>query len=167
MDLGTALAVSISVLGAIATFVFLQFTSLQIWAAFVAWATFYHCGGQEAGLLKAVTHSIFGAILGWLALVLATKAGLATAMGTAGIAVAVLITVFILVIAAKIPTLSDIPASVYGYASVVALFAVGGMKADITAASLENPLLNIILSMIVGALLGYASQKVAVALSSK
>ncbi|HEY4807169.1 MAG TPA: DUF1097 family protein, partial [Roseiarcus sp.] len=51
MDLITALALSIGVLGGIATFVLLSFgMGLQIWVAFIAWATFYHCGGKEAGL---------------------------------------------------------------------------------------------------------------------
>ena len=26
---------------------------LSIWAAFIGWASFYHCGGKEAGLQKA------------------------------------------------------------------------------------------------------------------
>ncbi len=52
MDIITALAVSISILGGIAAFAFLSpfGMGLQIWAAFVGWATFYHCGGKEAGL---------------------------------------------------------------------------------------------------------------------
>ena len=59
MDLITALAVSIGVLGGIATFVFLSpfGWGLHIWAAFIAWATFYHCGGKEAGLTKAITQT--------------------------------------------------------------------------------------------------------------
>ena len=61
MDLITALAVSVSVLGAIATYVCLSPIGfgLQIWAVFIAWGTFYHCGGKEAGLGKTITpHSL-------------------------------------------------------------------------------------------------------------
>jgi hypothetical protein len=59
MDLITALAVSIGVLGGIATYLFLSpiGLGLQIWIAFVAWGTFYHCGGKEAA------HLVFGAVM--------------------------------------------------------------------------------------------------------
>jgi hypothetical protein len=47
MDLIVALAISIGVLGGIATWVSLGPLAgvLQIWAIFIAWACFYHCGG--------------------------------------------------------------------------------------------------------------------------
>ena len=75
MDLITALAVSIGVLGGIATFVLLSpfGMGMQIWVAFIAWATFYHCGGKEAGLTKALTNNIFGAIMALIALLLVTQ----------------------------------------------------------------------------------------------
>ena len=49
MDLITALAVSIGVLGGIATLVLLSpfGMGIQIWVAFIAWASFYHCGGRR------------------------------------------------------------------------------------------------------------------------
>ena len=170
MDLITALAVSIGVLGGIATFVLLSplGQGLQIWAAFIAWATFYHCGGKEAGLGKAITHTIFGAIMAYVALLLVTQVPLGAVLGVplwAGICV--LITVFILVYAAKWPTLSDIPASVLGYAAVAGMALAGNKLGAVTAASLDNPFINIALSLIVGSVLGYISQKVADALVRK
>ena len=71
MDIISALAVSIGLLAGVATWLFLGpmgGLGLSLWAAFVAWATFYHCGGKEAGLQKTIVHNIFGAFLGWLAL---------------------------------------------------------------------------------------------------
>jgi hypothetical protein len=50
-----------------------------------------------------------------------------------------LITVFILVYAAKSPTLSDIPASVYGYAATARLALAGDKLGAVATASLENP----------------------------
>jgi hypothetical protein len=52
MSLNTALAISLGVLGAVATWLFLGPLggALQIWAAFIAWGCYYHCGGKEAGL---------------------------------------------------------------------------------------------------------------------
>jgi Protein of unknown function (DUF1097) len=169
MDLITALAVSIGVLGGIATFVLLSpfGMGMEIWVAFIAWATFYHCGGKEAGLTKALTNNIFGAIMALIALLLVTQIPLGGALGVplwGGICV--LITVFILVYAAKAPALSDIPAGVLGYAAVAGL-ALTGNKWGVTKASLENPFVVGVISLIIGAVLGYISQKIALALVGK
>ena len=170
MDLITALALSIGVLGGIATFVLLSPFGLgmQIWVAFIAWATFYHCGGKEEGLTKALTNNIFGAIMALIALLLVTQVPLGGALGVplwAGICV--LITVFILVYAAKAPLLSDIPASVYGYAATAGLALAGNKLGAVTTASMENPFINIVISLIIGAVLGYISQTIALALVKK
>ena len=167
MDLITALAVSIGVLGGIATFAMLSpfGMGLHIWAAFIAWATFYHCGGKEEGLTKALTNLIFGAIMAYIALLLVTQIPLGASLGVplwAGICV--LITVFILVYAAKVPMLSDIPAGVLGYAATAGLALAGNKLGTVTVASLDNPFINIVISLIIGAILGYISQKIALAL---
>ena len=132
----------------------------------MAWASFYHCGGKEAGLQKAIVNNVFGVIVGWIALLLVTQIPLAGSLGLpvwAGICVAV--TVFILVIAAKNPDLSDIPAGVFGYASVVALALAGNKLGVLTAASLENPLVSIVISIVIGAAFGYVSQRAATAVA--
>ncbi len=167
MDLITALALSIGVLGGIATFVLLSpiGLGLQIWVAFIAWATFYHCGGKEEGLTKALTNNIFGAVMALIALLLVTQIPLGGALGVPlWAAVCVLITVFILVYAAKAPMLSDIPAGVLGYAAVAGLALTGNKLGAVTSASLENPFVVGVISLIIGAILGYISQKVALAL---
>jgi hypothetical protein len=167
MDLITALAVSISVLGAIATYLCLSpiGMGLQIWAVFIAWATFYHLGGKEAGFSKTLVHTIFGAIMAWIALLLVTRIPLGDSLGVPlWAAICVLITVFILVYAAKSPMLSDIPAAVLGYAAVVALALAGGKLANLTMVTLDNPFENVVISLIVGAIFGYISEKVAGAL---
>src|SRR4051812_46009541 len=72
MPLLTALAISIGVLGGVATWAFVgpaAALSLQIWAAFVAWAAFYHSGGTSAALRSNIPAHILGAFVGWLALV--------------------------------------------------------------------------------------------------
>ena len=171
MDIITALAVSIGLLAGVATWLFLGpigALGLSLWAVFIAWASFYHCGGKEAGLQKTIVHNIFGVIVGWIALILVTQIPLGATLGVplwAGICVAV--TVFGLVIAAKNEMLSDIPASVFGFASIAALALAGGKLGAVTAASLENPLVNIAISMVIGALFGYVSEKVAGAIVKK
>jgi len=106
-------------------------------------------------------------VMALVLLLLVTQVPLGATLGLplwAGIGVVV--TVFIVVIAAKWPMLSDIPASFYGFASVVALALVGG-KLAVTTVSLDNPFINIVISLVIGAALGYVSQKVALALAKK
>ena len=80
MGLIQALAISIGALAAVATFLFLGpmvGLGLSLWAVFIAWATFYHCGGKEAGLTKTITHNIFGSVLAWIALLVSVSANIA------------------------------------------------------------------------------------------
>ncbi|MGH8523169.1 MAG: DUF1097 domain-containing protein, partial [Gammaproteobacteria bacterium] len=99
------------------------------------------------------------------------KAGVAP-MGAAAIAGVVGVTVFFLVIVASIEPLSAVPANVYGYASIVAYSlhhtpdapATGPLE-NLISASVENPLILLIVSMILGAIFGYLSGQLAKAIS--
>jgi hypothetical protein len=168
MSLLTALAISIGGLGGIATWIYLGWLpGLQIWATFIAWACFYHCGGKEDGLKNTIVCNIAGAVIAWIALLLVTKTGLADSIGLplwAGICVAV--TVAVLVLLANVPAFATIPAMVYGYASVAAYALLTGKFDALTAASLDNALVTVVVSMVIGAILGYVSQKIGVALSA-
>lgn len=168
MDLITALAVSIGALGAVATYVFLGFLpGLHLWAAFIAWASFYGCGGKQAGLTSSIVGNIFGAFCALIALLLVTKI-LPSSLGNFGPALAVGVTVVVLVLAAKVPALSAIPASVYGYASTAAVFLMGKATPEsLTEASLANPFVAIVISMIIGNIFGFVSEMVAGQLTSK
>jgi hypothetical protein len=167
MDLIVALAISIGVLGGIATWVALGPLAgyLQIWAIFIAWGCFYHSGGKETGLKNTIVCNIAGAVVAWIALIIVLKTGLGDSMGVplwAGIVVGV--TVLIMVLLAKIPALATIPAMVYGYASVAA-FGLLAANADVTAPNFNNPLVAVVVSMVVGAILGWISEKIAGAMT--
>jgi hypothetical protein len=168
MSLLTALAISIGGLGGVATWIYLGWlTGLQIWATFIAWACFYHCGGKEAGLKNTIVCNIAGAVLAWIALLLVTQTGVGAAISVplwAGICVGV--TVAVMVLLANVPAFATIPAMVYGYASVAAFFLLSGANANVTAADFTNPLVAVVVSMVIGAVLGYVSEKIGVALSS-
>lgn len=168
MSLVSALAISVGVLGGIATWLFLGPLAggLQIWAAFIAWACFFHCGGKEAGLRATVLANIAGAVMAALTLLAVSRGGLGETLGLpvwAGLCVGVGVLVMILL--GHLPAFAAIPAMVYGYAATAgyALLAHDGL-ALLTAPSLANPLVTIVLSMIVGAAFGYVSEKVAGAL---
>jgi len=164
MSVNTALAISLGVLGAIATWLFLGPLGgmLAIWAAFIAWGTFFHCGGKESGLSSAILGNVAGAVIAGITLWVATQTGIGAQLGLpiwAGICVGIGVAAMVLL--ANIPAFAAIPAQVYGFASVVALTLLGNGAGKLASISMANPVLVIILSMIVGAIFGYVSEKVA------
>ena len=164
MPMLTALALSIGVLGGIATWLFvgpLAVLGLQIWAAFVGWAAFYHSGGKTASLRTNIPAHIWGAFMGWLALY-----GIALSSGALGVPVAagicVAITVAIMVFGANVHALAQIPSAVYGYACVAAYGLLAGKLGMLASASIvDNPLINIVISIVVGSLFGWLSERIA------
>jgi Protein of unknown function (DUF1097) len=164
MSSNSALAISVGVLGAVATWLFLGPLggALAIWAAFIAWGCFFHCGGKEQGLQSAILNNAAGAVIAGITLIVATKTGLADKLGLPiWAAICVGIGVAAMVLLANVPVFAAIPAQVYGFASVVAYALMKDATGSLTAASMENPVVVIILSMIVGAVFGYVSEKVA------
>ena len=86
-------------------------------------------------------------------------------LGAVWPAIVVGVTVFFLVIVASIDLLSVVPANVYGYAALVAYSlhqpsaapATGPLQNLVSSPSFANPLVLLIVSMVIGALFGYAS----------
>ena len=164
MSTNSALAISVGVLGAVATWLFLGPLGgiLAIWAAFIAWGCFFHCGGKETGLSSSILGNVAGAVIAGITLWCVTQTGIGDKLGLpiwAGICVGV--GVAAMVFLANIPAFSAIPAQVYGFASVVALTLLGNGAGNLTAISMDNPVVVIIISMIVGAMFGWVSEKFA------
>jgi hypothetical protein len=137
---------------------------LSLWAAFIAWGSFFHCGGGESGLQKSLLAGIWGAVMATVALALIpVLAGL----GDLAAPVAVGATVAVMILGAHVPVLSAIPAAVYGYAATAA-YALMKTGADPLGMDLAtSPLLNVVASMIIGALFGYVSEKIASAIATQ
>jgi hypothetical protein len=163
MSSNTALAISVGVLGAIATWLFLGPLggALAIWAAFIAWGCYFHCGGKEQGLQSAIVNNAAGAIIAGITLVVAGMAIGGSMPAAVWPAICVGIGVAAMVLLANVPMFSVIPAQVYGFASVVAYTLMKDAGGSLTAVSMENPVVVIILSMIIGAAFGYVSEKLA------
>ena len=115
MDLVTALAIVIGIMGAIATFVAVQLGSpyLLIWAIFIGWASYYHCGGLEAGIKASIPANVWGAICAAVALIVLLAMGV-TALNAA---ICVGVAVVIMILGAKVPVLGAIPAAVCSWLS--------------------------------------------------
>jgi len=135
--------------------------ALAIWAAFIAWGCYFHCGGKEQGLQSAILCNAAGAVIGGLTLLAAGAAIGGSLPAAVWPAICVGIGVAAMVLLANVPLFASIPAQVYGFAAVVAYTLMKDAGGSLTAGSLENPVVVIILSMIIGAVFGYVSEKVA------
>ena len=171
MGLVTALAISIGLLGGIATYLFLSdplMLGLQIWAAFIGWASFYHCGGKGEGFVSSVLANLWGVVWGALTLLAFSQLPLGESLSPpvwAGICVAV--GVGLMILGSNISIFSAIPATVYGYAATVALaFLTTSGVGNLAMPTMENPAVIIAISMVVGAVFGIVSEKLAGALAS-
>jgi hypothetical protein len=152
MTLLIALTISIGLLAVVATWLFLgplAAMNLQIWQAFLAWASHYHNGGKSDGVKKTVVCMSFGALVGMLSVMLAGQLG---ALGGLAAPVAVGIGAGAIVLAAHLPLLSTIPSSVYGFASVAGLILLGK---DMTPTAAIVPT---IVSIVLGAGFGWLSE---------
>ncbi|MFZ5624093.1 MAG: DUF1097 domain-containing protein [Gemmatimonadota bacterium] len=159
-----ALAVSIGLLGGVATVIYLK-AGLAIWAGFIAWACFFHSGGDNNALKQTIIGNIFGAVWAWLAAIIILSVALADTLTLpvwAGIVVG--LTVLGVCLAAHIKAFSNIPASVYGYAAIFAflLQTPQAMAMEpLMAPNFSNALVMIVVSMALGAVFGWISGKLA------
>jgi uncharacterized protein DUF1097 len=171
----SALSLSIAVLGAIWAYLALGPLSgcVLVWAGFIAWGCFFHTGANNNALTKTIVGTAYGAIVGWIALLIIVNVSM-PALGTLWPAIVVGVTVFFLVIVASINLLSVVPANVYGYAAIVAYSLQtpsappsSGPLQNLTSGSFANPLILLIVSLVIGALFGFASNRLSGALAKK
>jgi hypothetical protein len=171
----SALSLSIAVLGAIWAYLALGPLSgcVLVWAGFIAWGCFFHTGANNNALTKTIVGTAYGALIGWIALLIIVNVAM-PALGTVWPAIVVGVTVFFLVIVASINLLSVVPANVYGYAAIVAYSLQtpsappsSGPLQNLTSASCANPLILLVLSLVIGALFGFASNKLSAVLAKK
>lgn len=170
-----SLSLSIAALGAIWAFLALGPLSgyVLVWAGFIAWGTFFHSGADNNALSKTIVGTSYGALIGWIALLIIVNLPV-PALGVVWPAIVVGVTVFFLVMVASIKVLSVVPANVYGYAAIVGYSlhqpstppSTGPLQ-NLTAASFANPLILLIVSLVIGALFGFASSKLAGVLTKK
>ncbi len=168
-----ALAISISVLGALATFLALGPLggTYLIWAAFVAWGAFFALGADKAALQKLIVCGIFGALVAWAVAVLILSIPLAASLGLPlWAALAVGAGIVVVVLAANIPLLATIPATVFGFASSFAylLQTPDVLKLEVLlSATMKNSLIVVSLSLVVGAVFGLVSAQWGAAMTEK
>ncbi|GAC1311257.1 MAG: hypothetical protein NVS2B3_16660 [Vulcanimicrobiaceae bacterium] len=167
----TALSLSIAAFAVIATFLYLSLGGILIWAAFLAWACFYHSGGDMAAFKSTLICNTYGCALAWLAAVVILALPLAATIGLpAWAAIVVGLTVFLACIAAYLKPLSVIPATFYGYAGTFAFLLQTPGKlalANLLSPTLANGPIVVAISLALGACFGLASARVGALLMAK
>jgi hypothetical protein len=158
----TALALSIAVLGGVWAFLALNplAGAALVWVGFIAWGCYFHTGGDNAALQKTIAGMIFGAVLAGVALTIVSSGALA-GLGALGAPLIIAVTVFPLVAIAGCNLLSVVPANVYGYAATAGLALTAGTAGNATMMNMSNPVLLVAVSVVLGALFGVASGKLA------
>ena len=163
-----ALSVSVAVLGGIWAFIALGPLGgfALVWVGFIAAGCFFAAGADIKALSKTIVGMIYGAIVAWIALLIIAKVPVA-GLGTVWPAIVVGVTVFFLVIVASTDLLSCVPANVYGYAALVGYTLSAGKLDALTAADNSNPLFLIVISSILGGVLGYLMGQLAGVLKAR
>jgi len=156
----TALSLSIGILAGIATFLAVGPLSgvFLIWAATIPWAAYFALGADKEALKNMIVCGIFGVFMAWVTAIELTNIPASIAIGFPAMAAfTVTIAVIVLCLAAIIPAFSCIPASVLGYSATFAylLQTPGKLTQDVLmSVSLDNPLVVISISIILGTYLG-------------
>lgn len=150
MDALVALALSIGVLIAGWTYVALGPGALPVWAGIVAWGCFFAAGGKTEGLMKTLASTLSGVLWAFVALTAWNKFG----GGLPVLSVLVGLAAVVMVLQAKIPTLSFIPGAFLGAATTVSV---------VVGANGTYP--KTIIALVAGALLAYLSEMLAGAMT--
>ncbi len=150
MNLLVSLAVSITVLviGWVYVAIGIPSLDLVVWAGVIGWGSFYAAGGGLDGLKKALAGNLSGAIWAFLALLLF---GLVGGGNILVLAVIVGVAAGLMVLQANIPLFGFIPGAFFGAAT---WFGANGGSALTTKAGM------ILVSLVIGAALGYVSEAI-------
>lgn len=143
---------SLGVLGAIDTFLTATVLPVPVWVTFIAWASFFACGGGQHGFVKSAASNLTG-------IAIASATLLVIALGAASpvfAAVCVGLGTAAMIWVSAVPLLSFPPAIVFGFASTVGTAA--ATDTTILTSGLAHPTLVAAIAMLVGAAFGYASE---------
>ncbi|BEU25607.1 DUF1097 domain-containing protein [Paraburkholderia caribensis] len=156
-----SLALSVAILGGIATWLFLAVGTILIWAAFTAWACFFHSGGNAAALRSTIISNAFGVVVAsTTGLIIVAVPGARVFGGPIWASLVVAVSIAVYILAARISWFSSIPGTTYGYACTFAFLTQNPEKFSVkalTSFNLGNAYLVVTFSMIIGALFAFVS----------
>lgn len=115
-----ATAIGVGIMGGVATWLFLSVGTVLIWAAFVAWASYFAIGGERRVILLNLTSNAFGVVVAWAVALLALANPLDASAAPLWVGLLVTASVFLYIMASRIPLFSSVPAVTLGYATTFA-----------------------------------------------
>jgi Protein of unknown function (DUF1097) len=161
-------------LGGIAVWAFLTQGSFLVWAAVIAWGCFFHTGGTADSLRITIAGNTWGVFCAWCAgLLLTVNPASISAPLWAGVVVGCITMIMVFVghqMAAHWRMgIVVVPACFYGAAATFAYMVQTPARLNqqaLLSFSPDNALIAVPISMIIGALLGFATAKMTVALAT-
>ncbi|MFK7762943.1 MAG: DUF1097 domain-containing protein [Roseobacter sp.] len=157
-----AAMISLGVLGAIDTYITATLIPVPVWVTFIAWASFFACGGGKAGIVKSVASNFTGILIASITLLIIEVGPTAPVFA----AILVGLGTSAMVFASGVKLLDFPPAIVFGFASLVGTTA--ATQSTITGGGASmHPTLIAMLAMAIGAAFGFASEIGTKVLSSK
>lgn len=161
MNSRLAAMVSLGILGAIDTYLTATAIPVPVWVTFIAWASFFACGGGGHGYVKSLASNFTGIAIATCTLVVIALspshpayAALFVGLGTAA-----------MILAGVVPLLSFPPAVVFGFASTVGTMVATGKS--ILAPGITHPALVAATAMLIGASFGFVSERGTALLEAK
>jgi hypothetical protein len=144
--------ISLGVLGAIDTYITATILPVPVWVTFIAWASFFACGGGQNGFIKSIASNATGIVIASLTLLTIhllpshpIYAAICVGIGTSA-----------MILASAVPLLSFPPAIVFGFASTVGTMAATGTT--IVTADITHPTIVVAVAMLLGAVFGFISE---------
>ena len=157
-----ALAASVGLLAVLDTWLFVVPLAATlpglVWISFIAWGCHFHSGGGIKGTTTAVVCMSWGALVGMVAVMLAS--GPLAGAGDFAAPIAVGLGAAVICLSSAVSLLATIPASVYGFASIAGPILLAGTAP-------EKAIIPVVVSVVIGAAFGYVSEMLANALTKK
>ena len=160
MSAHMSLSVSVAVVGAIATYVWGQWDTYNVWIGFIAWAAFL---ANNNCMKTTIQSGVYGAVLAGIAFILMGKLGGQLGDMTAPICVG--LTVFALVWGTSLPMFTSATTAVYTYAATAGLTLMTNQGGAFMNMDASNPLILVVLSIVGGCLFAMAANKLNAAIS--
>ena len=163
------LSLSVGVLGGISVFLagnVLAPISYSLWVGFIGWAMFFKNGGDNDSLKMTCTAGVYGAVVAGLFFALSSAMPINVLGGVLTAPIWIAITVFGLMMGTQISCIACAPTAVTGYAACAGYVMHASAAPMVSSmALLQNPVVTVSLSLVIGAIFGMISGKVAAAAS--
>jgi hypothetical protein len=171
MKLSPSLAgpLSAAIVAGVTVAIFSQLAGLWVWAAFIGWASYDQSGEDRRALLTSSTCLVFGVVMAWLVALTVASGGLPGGSVLVSASAAALAS-FLIVWVARYRMLSDVPATFYGFASAFAflLLSPGAFaRTPLTSVGLQNVLVCVPISLLIGSGLGVLQVRLSQALGQR